>query len=307
VHPEEEHRNETNRGWAVRLAAILAVVGFAAGVLAITSGAPQTSAQAEAQAPDGLFTSLVKIDRKLAKLIHAVPDELPGPLIRRMTEISNDKREMIDQYFDNSTYGVKFSEVFRALDCLDFEIGIATGRIVEDKFHFSEGKVVDAIELGKKCKQRLERELHAASPAEPLSISKISANFVEADRATTYSVPTVTHPQGTTISYRWTLDVSSPAAKVDPSKGLDTNCNNHGVLSGTGPTFVWHHGNTGDPVHDDGCNHNLQGTYGHQGLITVKVSDSRGQSCTATYKGTMSSASAPADAASNPSCTGASP
>lgn len=169
MHPERKRRDEADRGWALRLAAIGLAVGLVTGMLVITSGATQTSARVESRAaiPDGLFTDLVKIDRKLAKLIDAVPNELPGPLIRRMNEIANDKREMVNQYFGDSTYGVKFSVVFHELDCLDNRLGYATGRIAEDFAHFSEGKVIDAIKLGKKCKQRLEGELHAAQEEPP--------------------------------------------------------------------------------------------------------------------------------------------
>jgi hypothetical protein len=117
-----------------------------------------------------------------------------------------------------------------------------------------------------------------------VTISDIAATFSDPDRATTYSVKP-TADAGAQVTYSWTLVVIAPAGQVDPNKGVDIGCNNHGVLTGTDKTFVWHHGNTGDPLHDDGCNHDLQGKWGHQGLIAVVVRDGLGNQCTATYKG----------------------
>jgi predicted Zn-ribbon and HTH transcriptional regulator len=135
---------------------------------------------------------------------------------------------------------------------------------------------------------------------EALEISPINAGFVSADRATYYTVTIVNQQPGTTISYQWTLSLQA----VDPAKGVDSGCINTrgGGFSSTASYFMWAHGNTGDPVHDDGCDHSLEGKYGHQGLITVQVSDSRGWKCTATYKGTRTSGEV-ADAASAPICT----
>jgi hypothetical protein len=132
-----------------------------------------------------------------------------------------------------------------------------------------------------------------------LSISPIRAVFSPDDRETTYSVPEVEGATGQ-VRYQWTLSLEA----VDPAVGVDLACNNHGELADSHPTFVWEHGNVGDQVSDDGCNHALQGKYGHQGLITVVVSDDN-YSCTATYKGTESSdaGSVAAGTASAPTCT----
>jgi hypothetical protein len=73
-----------------------------------------------------------------------------------------------------------------------------------------------------------------------LNIDPIHADFDSDLRQTTYSVPNVSDPNAT---YQWTLDITVP---VDPGKGLDPDCNNHGVLAGTDKTFIWHHGNSGD-------------------------------------------------------------
>jgi hypothetical protein len=117
-----------------------------------------------------------------------------------------------------------------------------------------------------------------------LKISPIQAVFVDSERATHYTVPQITAAVGA-VTFSWTLTLKP----VDPSKGVDTGCNNHGTLTASTPEFVWHHGDKTDPVHNDGCEHALQGIYGHQGLITVVVTDASGARCTATYKGTNTS------------------
>jgi hypothetical protein len=135
-----------------------------------------------------------------------------------------------------------------------------------------------------------------------LSIDPIQAVFSEPDRATTYSVPNVkSDVAGAKISYQWDLTLEA----VDPNAAVDEGCNNHANLHGNNAVFVWHHGNIGDPVHDDGCSHTIYGKYGHQGLITVTVSDGAGGQCQETYKGTFSSdANSVANGvASAPNCT----
>jgi hypothetical protein len=121
-----------------------------------------------------------------------------------------------------------------------------------------------------------------------LTIGPIQAVFSEADRATTYSVERVVESPPDPVlhpTYRWDLTLEP----VDPNVPVDDKCINHGVMHGTGATFVWHHGNKGDPVHDDGCSHSIYGKYGHQGLITVVVTSHTGWQCQETYKGTFSS------------------
>jgi hypothetical protein len=140
-----------------------------------------------------------------------------------------------------------------------------------------------------------------------LDISPIHAAFDSELRKTTYSVPTVSDPSAT---FQWTLVITAPLGQVDPNVPLDPGCNNHGALAGLDTTFVWHHGNAGDPLFDDGCDHNLQGKWGHQGLIVVVVSDSQGDHCTATYMGTFSTeenAALGQNAASDRVCTQAPP
>src|SRR5438105_1576860 len=123
-----------------------------------------------------------------------------------------------------------------------------------------------------------------------LMIGKIHADFSDPDRATTYSLPNVSGAAGT-VTYSWTLTITPPTGQVDGAKSDDPGCNNHGLLADTEPTFVWHHGNSGDQLHDDGCNHDIYGRWGHQGLITVVVKDGTYYGvCSATYKGSFSTA-----------------
>jgi hypothetical protein len=110
---------------------------------------------------------------------------------------------------------------------------------------------------------------------------KIHFEFRIEERATHYTVVNTSQPGSVNLdgaSYFW---------KLTPP-GNDPNCNNHGNLTGTGKEFVWHHGNVGDPISDDGCNHdgNTLGPTGHQGTVTVQVEDAS-WSCTASYTGTQ--------------------
>lgn len=133
-----------------------------------------------------------------------------------------------------------------------------------------------------------------------LEISPITAFFSEPNRSTAYSFNTISDPDaGAKLTFQWSLTLQA----VDPNTGIDLACNNRGKLGGTDTTFTWLHSNSGDPVRDDGCDHTKQGKYGHQGLISVIVSDSRGWSCSATYKGTFSTTGNPnPDAAGAPVC-----
>src|SRR2546423_783972 len=100
-----------------RLATAFATGLLAAAVLAglvFSHPVVEGPARAASDVPEGLFTDLVQIDRKLAKLIHEERTKglEPHQLRQRVDVIARAKLAMVDQFFDQQVYGVKFSEVF---------------------------------------------------------------------------------------------------------------------------------------------------------------------------------------------------
>jgi len=115
-----------------------------------------------------------------------------------------------------------------------------------------------------------------ASSAPILEVGPIQATFDQAAFATTYSVQVSGNVGSTT--YQWSLQ--APAA--------DPTCRKFGVVPTDPRTAIWHHGD------QDGCNHAVEGPNGHQGVVTVVISDSSGRRCTATYAGTNTGTGNPA-------------
>ena len=115
-----------------------------------------------------------------------------------------------------------------------------------------------------------------------LPLIKVHFEFRVEERATHYTVVNTGNSAGELdlahASYVWTLK---------PPEN-DTACNNDGTLTGIGNEFVWHHGNEGDPISNDHCNHDGDaiGPTGHQGTVSVEVSDAK-WTCTASYTGTQ--------------------
>jgi hypothetical protein len=111
-----------------------------------------------------------------------------------------------------------------------------------------------------------------------------------------------------TVTWRLHLQLVDPAGTPDPNTSesgaaVDVGCTNDGVgtnkpdVQTLPPSdhlhyghFIWHHpdGPDSNPAGLYHCNHTDQGPHGHQGLFTVKVRDSRGETCTDSYKGTNS-------------------
>ena len=114
------------------------------------------------------------------------------------------------------------------------------------------------------------------------------------------------------VTITWTLKLElvdkagTPSPEAGPGSGaaVDVGCTNNGV-GVTEPVtqtlrlvkgrtelkeFVWHHPDAADSVPPGRyhCNHLEMGPRGHQGLVTVVVSN-KSWKCTATYKGTNSS------------------
>jgi len=169
------HRREAapciwRRSIAFGLSVLLFLTGF-------ISNIPRASAEGSG-APAGLTKDLATLDRQLAKLISDYTNGKTGSNGRpssdlaahtdftdRVKEISADKQAMVNQYFGQSIYGVKFSETFKELDCLDSRLYLALGQ--DGWTHLTRERVAMTMETGKACKQKLETELSQATQAAP--------------------------------------------------------------------------------------------------------------------------------------------
>jgi hypothetical protein len=130
----------------------------------------------------------------------------------------------------------------------------------------------------------------AASSARPTSGSRakgvplvrIHFEFRIEERATHYTVVNTGDSAGS-----MNLDLASYDWKLEPPEN-DMECNNHGTLRGQGKEFVWRHGNEGDPISNDHCNHagNTVGPSGHPGTVSVLLDDGK-WTCSAEYTGTQ--------------------
>lgn len=130
---------------------------------------------------------------------------------------------------------------------------------------------------------------------------KVHFEFKVEERATHYTVANTGDSRGSLdlagATYSW---------KLTPPDN-DPACNNRGVLTGTGKEFVWRHGNKGDPISDDACDHDigLPGI-GHPGDVDVVVKDAK-WSCTADYTGTQAADGSPTGDGPNGDCTNLAP
>jgi hypothetical protein len=149
-----------------------------------------------------------------------------------------------------------------------------------------------------------------APPAKQFTIAPIEAEFIPKNRLTQYSAPA----SGTReiLKFTWTLhlklvDPAGESAPASPGSGaaVDLGCDNAGnglprqpyvakFGEHTRVYFTWNHPDPVDsvPPHKYHCNHLDMGPHGHQGLITVVVQGSNWE-CSASYKGTNSTASDP--------------
>ena len=128
-----------------------------------------------------------------------------------------------------------------------------------------------------------------ALPTSSVSLSRITATFQQSEFATHYTAL----GSGKTkraLTYKWTLklqlvdkaDATNPGTPGSKAS-VDPKCNNSGKLTSSAKEFIWKHGDAGL----GNCDHSKMGPSGHQGLVTLVVSDGL-WSCIATYGGTNS-------------------
>lgn len=154
-----------------------------------------------------------------------------------------------------------------------------------------------------------------ANSKSSISISPIEARFIPSHFQTSYNTHIyINVPKSDeTATIKWTLKLElvdkagTPSLSVGTGSGatVDLLCNNNGVgvttpviskeinvraRGGVSSQFVWHHPSPPDsnPPGRYHCNHLDEGPRGHQGLVSVVVSN-KNWKCTATYKGTESS------------------
>lgn len=127
----------------------------------------------------------------------------------------------------------------------------------------------------------------SSAAASSVTLSPITATFVQAEFATHYTMH-ASDTAGRHLTYSWTLKLmlvdaagALDAASPGSHAAVDLGCNNHGKLTSSALTFVWQHGDASL----GGCDHSKMGPSGHQGRITLVVSDGV-WSCTASYNGT---------------------
>jgi hypothetical protein len=122
-----------------------------------------------------------------------------------------------------------------------------------------------------------------------VTLSPITASFVEAEYATHFNV----HAIGTkcrTLKYNWSLklqlvDPPNLANSGTPGLGaaVDLACHNHGKRAATTLEFIWQHGEASLA----NCSQAKMVLSGHQVKITLVANDGVG-ACTAMYNGTNS-------------------
>jgi len=131
--------------------------------------------------------------------------------------------------------------------------------------------------------------LAALNSTSSVSLSPITATFQQVEYATHFTVH-ASDTSGKSLSYTWSLklqliDKSRATNPGTPGSAaaVDLGCSNQGKLSATTSEFIWKHGDASL----GNCDHSKMGPSGHQGKVTVVVSDGLWV-CTASYGGTNS-------------------
>ncbi|MHB8513177.1 MAG: hypothetical protein ACYDCC_13495 [Actinomycetota bacterium] len=106
--------------------------------------------------PQGLLNDLSSMDSQLTSLIAALPSLSAGQLGTRVSEIRNLKLGMMDRFYNQEIYGVKYSVVFRKLDDIDMRCeqadrllhhGVTTVGGLNDAVNTLDRAVIDRLEL----------------------------------------------------------------------------------------------------------------------------------------------------------------
>ena len=149
-----------------------------------------------------------------------------------------------------------------------------------------------------------------ATPKSTLSLAPLQAFFSQTYFVTRYFADFVDSAHEP-VTVKWTIqlklvDKAGAPAPSSPGSGakVDVGCSNAGIgvsapdikiriakaNSLRSDHFAWHHPDPANstPPRRFHCNHLDEGPHGHQGLVTVVVSDTNWV-CTASYKGTNSS------------------
>ena len=192
----------------------------------------------------------------------------------------------------------------------------------DDARHFlAEHKGKQAIASLEKANSLKEAALsfieHAAGRPPKPTMTPIYAVFLPKKLATKYSIRAFSNAGANSVTYRWTLALqqidpnkssppgfqsSNPGAPNYASAGFDPKCNNSFLPDGKQSSsstfravyiwtdqldaFTWYHGDVGSyPGSSYGCDHTKMGARGHQGIVTVEVTDGRWV-CTASIDGT---------------------
>lgn len=154
--------------------------------------------------------------------------------------------------------------------------------------------------------------LHVDAALPSWTLQPIKATFEQAVFGTHYDAvldaPDLT-ALGSPVTFSWTIQLAlvDSAGAPNPSNpgsgaAVDSACTNAGdgtsapsvqslsAAAHLDSTFTWFHPDpaSSTPAGKYGCDHTKEGPSGHQGLITVVVSDGKWH-CTAQYKGTNSS------------------
>ena len=128
-----------------------------------------------------------------------------------------------------------------------------------------------------------------AATTSSVTLSRITATFQQSEFATHYTAQGSDNAKRA-LTFKWTLKLQlvdkadatnsgTPGSKAS----VDSKCNNSGRLTSSAKEFIWKHGDAGL----GGCDHSKMGPSGHQGRVTLIVSDGI-WSCGAIYGGTNS-------------------